>query len=253
MQRSSRYHNHRHNQRSQSLNRGQALSQADVSGMWWHRGASGKGELMFRARTRTETNNKLIHPAGSAASCANCAMGNKLSCSCAPLMRKAYRYEDSPWQSSRRRDGHLLRWVMVLTFGTEPLLYVNCWLPKTRAPTTNATTNNWTTIEFALSIACFKPTNCFFFWFFFLSQKKKKKQFTNLRPNQNKYTPETTKKKHKLMRPNLQTTTTTTNVSCFNFSFLPPTATTTTTTITTKCVPLFVFTNILPSNPKTKM
>lgn len=174
MQRSSRYHNHRHNQRSQSLNRGQALSQADVSGMWWHRGASGKGELMFRARTRTETNNKLIHPAGSAASCANCAMGNKLSCSCAPLMRKAYRYEDSPWQSSRRRDGHLLRWVMVLTFGTEPLLYVNCWLPKTRAPTTNATTNNWTTIEFALSIACFKPTNCFFFWFFFLSQKKKK-------------------------------------------------------------------------------
>ncbi|XP_069967268.1 protein still life, isoform SIF type 1 isoform X15 [Bactrocera oleae] len=35
-------------------------------------------------------------------------MGNKLSCSCAPLMRKAYRYEDSPWQTSRRRDGHLL-------------------------------------------------------------------------------------------------------------------------------------------------
>ncbi|XP_017861783.1 PREDICTED: protein still life, isoform SIF type 1 isoform X10 [Drosophila arizonae] len=41
-------------------------------------------------------------------------MGNKLSCSCAPLMRKAYRYEDSPWQSSRRRDGHLLRlWAEV--------------------------------------------------------------------------------------------------------------------------------------------
>lgn len=38
-------------------------------------------------------------------------MGNKLSCSCAPLMRKAYRYEDSPWQTGRRRDGHLLRWV----------------------------------------------------------------------------------------------------------------------------------------------
>ncbi|XP_059473673.1 protein still life, isoform SIF type 1 isoform X4 [Neocloeon triangulifer] len=35
-------------------------------------------------------------------------MGNKLSCSCAPLIRKAYRYEDSPWQTSRRRDGHLL-------------------------------------------------------------------------------------------------------------------------------------------------
>ncbi|XP_054711975.1 protein still life, isoform SIF type 1-like [Uloborus diversus] len=35
-------------------------------------------------------------------------MGNKLSCSCAPLIRKAYRYEDSPWNNSRRRDGHLL-------------------------------------------------------------------------------------------------------------------------------------------------
>ncbi|KAJ1528619.1 hypothetical protein ONE63_007018 [Megalurothrips usitatus] len=41
-------------------------------------------------------------------------MGNKLSCSCAPLIRKAYRYEDSPWQGSRRRDGHLLRlWAEV--------------------------------------------------------------------------------------------------------------------------------------------
>ncbi|KAG7299495.1 hypothetical protein JYU34_016457 [Plutella xylostella] len=42
-------------------------------------------------------------------------MGNKLSsCSCAPLIRKAYRYEDSPWQNSRRRDGHLLRlWAEV--------------------------------------------------------------------------------------------------------------------------------------------
>nr|XP_033325968.1 protein still life, isoform SIF type 1 isoform X7 [Megalopta genalis] len=47
-------------------------------------------------------------------------MGNKLSCSCAPLIRKAYRYEDSPWQTaarggmvssgSRRGDtGHLIR------------------------------------------------------------------------------------------------------------------------------------------------
>lgn len=47
-------------------------------------------------------------------------MGNKLSCSCAPLIRKAYRYEDSPWQAgarggmggsgARRGDtGHLLR------------------------------------------------------------------------------------------------------------------------------------------------
>ncbi|GAB6032814.1 hypothetical protein CHUAL_012017 [Chamberlinius hualienensis] len=41
-------------------------------------------------------------------------MGNKLSCSCAPLIRKAYRYEDSPWQATRRRDGHLLRlWAEV--------------------------------------------------------------------------------------------------------------------------------------------
>ncbi|XP_013783469.1 protein still life, isoform SIF type 1-like, partial [Limulus polyphemus] len=41
-------------------------------------------------------------------------MGNKLSCSCAPLIRKAYRYEDSPWQNTKRRDGHLLRlWAEV--------------------------------------------------------------------------------------------------------------------------------------------
>ncbi|XP_046615462.1 protein still life, isoform SIF type 1 isoform X3 [Neodiprion virginianus] len=52
-------------------------------------------------------------------------MGNKLSCSCAPLIRKAYRYEDSPWQAGarggvgtgggRRADtGHLLRlWAEV--------------------------------------------------------------------------------------------------------------------------------------------
>ncbi|XP_076646703.1 guanine nucleotide exchange factor still life isoform X2 [Halictus rubicundus] len=52
-------------------------------------------------------------------------MGNKLSCSCAPLIRKAYRYEDSPWQTTakggiggsggRRVDtGHLLRlWAEV--------------------------------------------------------------------------------------------------------------------------------------------
>ncbi|XP_024085963.1 protein still life, isoform SIF type 1 isoform X2 [Cimex lectularius] len=41
-------------------------------------------------------------------------MGNKLSCSCAPLIRKSYKYEDSPWQASRRRDGHLLRlWAEV--------------------------------------------------------------------------------------------------------------------------------------------
>ncbi|XP_048518524.1 protein still life, isoform SIF type 1-like, partial [Dendroctonus ponderosae] len=41
-------------------------------------------------------------------------MGNKLSCSCAPLIKKAYRYDESPWQTSRRRDGHLLRlWAEV--------------------------------------------------------------------------------------------------------------------------------------------
>ncbi|XP_065201783.1 protein still life, isoform SIF type 1 isoform X2 [Planococcus citri] len=42
-------------------------------------------------------------------------MGNKLStCSCGPLIRKAYRYEDSPWQNCKRRDGHLLRlWAEV--------------------------------------------------------------------------------------------------------------------------------------------
>ncbi|MPC96003.1 Protein still life, isoform SIF type 1 [Portunus trituberculatus] len=39
-------------------------------------------------------------------------MGNKLSCSCAPLIKKTgYRYEDSPWNPARRRDGHLLRSV----------------------------------------------------------------------------------------------------------------------------------------------
>ena len=35
-------------------------------------------------------------------------MGNRLS-SCGPLIRKAYRHEDTPWQNSRKRDGHLLR------------------------------------------------------------------------------------------------------------------------------------------------
>uniref|UniRef100_T1ITC2 WH1 domain-containing protein n=1 Tax=Strigamia maritima TaxID=126957 RepID=T1ITC2_STRMM len=45
-------------------------------------------------------------------------MGNKLSCSCAPLIRRAYRYEDSPWQSTGRRDGHLLRlWAEVFHVG----------------------------------------------------------------------------------------------------------------------------------------
>lgn len=29
-------------------------------------------------------------------------------------MRKAYRYEDSPWQTGRRRDGHLLRYFFHL-------------------------------------------------------------------------------------------------------------------------------------------
>ncbi|KAL0266879.1 UNVERIFIED_CONTAM: hypothetical protein PYX00_009308 [Menopon gallinae] len=48
-------------------------------------------------------------------------MGNKLSCSCAPLIRKAYRYEDSQWQTSRRRDGHLLRlWAEVFHVSSGP-------------------------------------------------------------------------------------------------------------------------------------
>lgn len=43
---------------------------------------------------------------------ATTVMGNKLStCSCGPLIRKAYRYEDSPWQNCKRRDGHLLRYL----------------------------------------------------------------------------------------------------------------------------------------------
>ncbi|KAK2715335.1 protein still life, isoform SIF type 1-like isoform X2 [Artemia franciscana] len=41
-------------------------------------------------------------------------MGNRLSCSCAPLLRKGYSKEDAPWQGTRRRDGHLLRlWAEV--------------------------------------------------------------------------------------------------------------------------------------------
>ncbi|RWS12670.1 protein still life: isoform SIF type 1-like protein [Dinothrombium tinctorium] len=41
-------------------------------------------------------------------------MGNKLSCSCAPLIKKVHRYEDTPFQQQRRRDGHLLRlWAEV--------------------------------------------------------------------------------------------------------------------------------------------
>ncbi|XP_031784765.1 protein still life, isoform SIF type 1 isoform X4 [Nasonia vitripennis] len=52
-------------------------------------------------------------------------MGNKLSCSCAPLIKKGYRYEDSPWQANARgrmsgsgerrgETGHLLRlWAEV--------------------------------------------------------------------------------------------------------------------------------------------
>lgn len=41
-------------------------------------------------------------------------MGNKLSGSCAPLIKKAYKYEDTLWQQQRHRDGHLLRlWAEV--------------------------------------------------------------------------------------------------------------------------------------------
>ncbi|CAG0887588.1 unnamed protein product [Darwinula stevensoni] len=41
-------------------------------------------------------------------------MGNKISCSCAPLIKRAYRYEDSPWAVTRRREGHLLRFTVLL-------------------------------------------------------------------------------------------------------------------------------------------
>ncbi|KAI9558969.1 hypothetical protein GHT06_015758 [Daphnia sinensis] len=45
-------------------------------------------------------------------------MGNRLS-SCGPLIRKAYRNEDTPWQNSRKRDGHLLRlWAEVFHVST---------------------------------------------------------------------------------------------------------------------------------------
>ncbi|KAI8126435.1 isoforms C/SIF type 2, Protein still life [Lucilia cuprina] len=69
---------------------------------WGHeRGSRYHG---YRHNQRSQSLNR----AQSSSGCTSCAMGNKLSCSCAPLMRKGYRYEDSPWQSSRRRDGHLL-------------------------------------------------------------------------------------------------------------------------------------------------
>uniref|UniRef100_A0A182Y2L6 WH1 domain-containing protein n=1 Tax=Anopheles stephensi TaxID=30069 RepID=A0A182Y2L6_ANOST len=52
-ERGSRHYSHRHNQRSQSLNRGQALSRADVSGMWlwaevFHVSASGAGTVKWQ-------------------------------------------------------------------------------------------------------------------------------------------------------------------------------------------------------------
>lgn len=83
---------HLHHQRSQSLNRGVrpgwgSSRTAPEVDMWWQRGQQ---------------------------QCQCPPMGNKLSCSCAPILRKAYRYEDSPWQTSRRRDGHLLRYVAKL-------------------------------------------------------------------------------------------------------------------------------------------
>ncbi|XP_015789584.1 protein still life, isoform SIF type 1-like isoform X2 [Tetranychus urticae] len=41
-------------------------------------------------------------------------MGNKLSCSCAPMIKKAQQQEEQPYQQQRRRDGHLLRlWAEV--------------------------------------------------------------------------------------------------------------------------------------------
>lgn len=93
---------HHHHQRSQSLNRG-VRGASGAGGSQWSstRGAIGEFGDMWWQRGAPQCQ------------CPAASMGNKLSCSCGPIMsmRKAYRYEDSPWQTSRRRDGHLLRWA----------------------------------------------------------------------------------------------------------------------------------------------
>lgn len=51
---------------------------------------------------------RYVHPPAAGTHRKKPKMGNRLS-SCGPLIRKAYRHEDTPWQNSRKRDGHLLR------------------------------------------------------------------------------------------------------------------------------------------------
>lgn len=80
--------------------------------MWWHQSSSGSFFRPLKNEIKTIPSQFSI--LGGQSGCQSCAMGNKLSCSCAPLMRKAYRYEDSPWQT-KRRDGHLLRYFLPLT------------------------------------------------------------------------------------------------------------------------------------------
>lgn len=58
LQRGSRYGGHRHNQRSQSLNRGQVLSRAEVGGMWWQQGTSGKVKLKTEILQYDRSNTK---------------------------------------------------------------------------------------------------------------------------------------------------------------------------------------------------
>lgn len=58
LQRGSRYGGHRHNQRSQSLNRGQVLSRAEVGGMWWQQGTSGKVKLKTEILQYVRSNTK---------------------------------------------------------------------------------------------------------------------------------------------------------------------------------------------------
>jgi hypothetical protein len=52
---------------------------------------------------------RYVHPPAAGTHRKKPKMGNRLS-SCGPLIRKAYRHEDTPWQNSRKRDGHLLRY-----------------------------------------------------------------------------------------------------------------------------------------------
>lgn len=54
-------------------------------------------------------------------------MGNRLS-SCGPLIRKAYRNEDTPWQNSRKRDGHLLRYVFKNVFFFFSKIHLIVWV-----------------------------------------------------------------------------------------------------------------------------